>query len=84
MLPAGGPARPFGYGLTPRRRIPLAGLRSLNLTAEGTALAAIMPRIWVDKQTGIQVAMKSWWITGTLFGSNGIGVFVDVEIGEGV
>jgi hypothetical protein len=43
-----------------------------------------MPRICVDKQTGIQVAVKSWWITGTLFGSNGIGAFVDVEIGWGM
>jgi hypothetical protein len=35
-----------------------------------------MPRIWVDKQTGIQLAMKSWWIIGTLFGSNSLcGVF---------
>jgi hypothetical protein len=39
-----------------------------------------MPRIGVDKQTGIQVAMKSWWITRTLFGSKGIGRRRDVEI----
>jgi hypothetical protein len=38
-----------------------------------------MPRIGVDKQTGIQVAMKSWWITGTLFGSKGIGLMWGVE-----
>ena len=31
-----------------------------------------MPRIGVDKQTGIELAIKTWWITGTLFGSKGI------------
>jgi hypothetical protein len=49
-----------------------------------------MPRIGVDKQTGIQLAIKTWWITGTLFGSKGIrpgsGVEKKVDIvgiGEG-
>jgi hypothetical protein len=39
-----------------------------------------MPRIRVDKQTGIQVAMKSWWITRTLFGSKRIRRLLHVEI----
>jgi hypothetical protein len=47
---------------------------------EGTPLAAIMPRIEVDKQFGINVAIKSRWITGTSFGSEGIGERFSVEI----
>jgi hypothetical protein len=51
-----------GTALVPQR--PNASLRPF--------LLAIMPRIGVDKQTGIQVAMKRSWINGTLFGTKGI------------
>jgi hypothetical protein len=39
-----------------------------------------MPRIGVDKQTGINPATKSTWITGVRFGTSGCGTGVAVEI----
>jgi hypothetical protein len=51
----------LGLGL----RLPVLVLTRSSNSNGGTALlAAIMPRIKVDKQTGINPATKSTWING--------------------
>lgn len=55
---------------TPEPEVPGAGLgRSSWNRYQETALAAIMPRAEVDKQTGTALTRKNSWITGACLGS---------------